>query len=317
MGVSRRTTASTFTISKILRILHRCMGSRAMLLRCRQDSRRRSDSKILSRSPRSECESRVRTLHLSSKLNPPLNIRRLMLECKWYTKREQSARLAYWASGTGFSQIFGGVVAYGISHTSVSSHFTIAPWKIVFLFAGVLTVVVGFVFLAIMPDSQLNAWWLSEEDRRLAVERIRGNQQGIGNKHFKMSQLKEALTDPITWAFVFFAVVSDIPNGGLSNFFSLLIVSFGFTPEQSLLYGTPAGGIQLVALISWGFITQRYGHRLYLAAGAMATGMIGAIVLVTLPAGNNGGRLAGYYLSGLVPLGFLSLFSLISTNVAG
>lgn len=57
----------------------------------------------------------------------------------------------------------------------------------------------------------------------LAVERVRINQQGIGNKHFKMYQFKEALKDPMTWAFAFYALVADIPNGGISNFFSQLV----------------------------------------------------------------------------------------------
>ncbi len=64
-----------------------------------------------------------------------------------------------------------------------------------------------------MPDSQLNAKFLTPEERLMAVERIRRNQQGVGNRHFKMYQLKEALKDPMTWAFVFFALVADIPNG--------------------------------------------------------------------------------------------------------
>ncbi|EHK97935.1 putative Uncharacterized transporter [Glarea lozoyensis 74030] len=63
-----------------------------------------------------------------------------------------------------------------------------------------------------MPDNQLNARFLTPEERLMAVERIRKNQQGVGNKHFKMYQLKEALADPMTWAFVFFALVADIPN---------------------------------------------------------------------------------------------------------
>lgn len=63
---------------------------------------------------------------------------------------------------------------------------------------------------------RLNARWLSKEDRILAIERIRVNQQGVGNKHFKMYQLREALVDPLTWAIVFYALVADIPNGGIT-----------------------------------------------------------------------------------------------------
>jgi len=64
-----------------------------------------------------------------------------------------------------------------------------------------------------VPDNQLNARWLSKEDQILCLERIRKNQQGVGNKHFKMHQLKEALMDPMAWMFVFYALVADIPNG--------------------------------------------------------------------------------------------------------
>ena len=92
-----------------------------------------------------------------------------------------------------------------------------------FLVNGCLTACLGMVFLYVMPDNQLNARWLKPRDRILAVERVRVNQQGIGNKHFKMYQLKEALLDPLTWAFVFFALTGDIPNGGISNFFSQLV----------------------------------------------------------------------------------------------
>jgi MFS transporter, ACS family, allantoate permease len=73
----------------------------------------------------------------------------------------------------------------------------------------------GIIFLFVIPDNQMNAWWLAKEDRILAIERIRINQQGVGNKHWKAYQVKEALLDPLTWAFVFYALVADIPNGNI------------------------------------------------------------------------------------------------------
>jgi len=47
-------------------------------------------------------------------------------------------------------------------------------------------------------------------------------------------------------------------TGGLSNFFSQLIVGFGYTPEESLLYGTPGGAVEVVALIACGWAGDRY-----------------------------------------------------------
>ncbi|KAI9717400.1 MAG: hypothetical protein M1812_004752 [Candelaria pacifica] len=236
---------------------------------------------------------------------------------QWYTKKEQGTRTGIWFSFNGFAQVFGGLVAYGIAKGARLHGSTIAPWKIVFLVTGLLTASLGVVFFFVMPDNQLNARWLNLIDRRLAVERIRINQQGVGNKHWKRHQFIEALTDPLTWAFTFYALVADIPNGGITNFFSQLIVSFGYTQEESLLYGTPGGAVEVVALIVCGFLGDRYGHRILISISGLILSVLGMLLIVALPLSNDGGRLAGYYLTQASPTGFVALLSLISTNVAG
>ena len=222
-------------------------------------------------------------------------------------------RIALWSSFNGLAQIFGGLVAYGLSIRKYS----ISPWKILFILTGVITVLFGALFWVFIPDSQLNARWLTKRDRLLAIERVRKNQQGIGNKYFKVYQFKEALLDPMTWAFVFFAIVQNIPNGGLTNFFSLLIESFGFTAQKSLLYGTPGGAIEFVALLLWGYTTGRIGNRLILGLVGLLVALLGAILVVALPTHLKVGRLIGYYLTLAAPTSFVSLISLIATNVAG
>jgi len=187
----------------------------------------------------------------------------------------------------------------------------------VFLVTGLLTACMGVIFWFVMPDNQLKARWLKPEDRILAVARIRVNQQGIGNKHFKWYQLKEALTDPLTWAFWFYACAADIPNGGISNFFSQLIVSFGYTADQSLLYGTPGGVVEIVTLLVCGYLGDRLGQRLIVSSFGLLTAMLGMILIVALPLDNNSGRLAGYYLTQASPAPFVALLSLVATNVAG
>ncbi|GAB7355398.1 hypothetical protein MBLNU459_g5917t1 [Dothideomycetes sp. NU459] len=236
---------------------------------------------------------------------------------QWYTKKEQGTRVGIWFSFNGFAQIFGGLVAYGIARGTALHGSSIEPWKIVFLLTGCLTICVGCIFLWAMPDNQLNARWLTKEERVLCVERVRVNQQGIGNKHFKMYQLKEALLDPMTWAFVFYALVADIPNGGISNFFSQLITSFGYTPEQSLLYGTPGGAIEVIALITCGYLGDRYSNRILIATSGLFISILGMLLIVCLPLSNSGGRLAGYYLTQASPTPFVAFLSLIASNVAG
>jgi ACS family allantoate permease-like MFS transporter len=258
-----------------------------------------------------------------------------LLTSQWYTKEEQGLRTGIWFSFNGFAQIFGGVVAYGIAKGTEAHPAAIEGWKIVFLLTGLLTAAIGVIFFFTVPDNQLNARWLSKEDRILAIERIRVNQQGVGNKHFKWYQLREALIDPLTWAFVFYALVADIPNGislplfstrsltkkllpgGISNFFNQLIKSFGYTSQQSLLYATPGGAVEVVALIACGFAGDYYKNRILIAMIGLVVAIIGMSLIVGLPLGNDSGRLAGYYLTQASPTPFVAFLSLISSNVAG
>ncbi|CAN9246952.1 unnamed protein product [Alternaria alternata] len=236
---------------------------------------------------------------------------------QWYTKKEQGSRTGIWFSFNGFAQIFGGCVAYGIAVGCRKSGTTLEPWKIIFLVTGLLTMCLGITFLWLVPDNQLNCRWLSKEDRILAIERIRINAQGVGNKHFKWYQLKEALLDPLSWAFFFYALIADIPNGGISNFFSQLIVGFGYTPEESLLYGTPGGAVEVVFLIACGWAGDKYGYRILISMIGLCAAILGMVLIVALPLSNNSGRLAGYYLTQASPTPFVALLSLISSNVAG
>lgn len=111
--------------------------------------------------------------------------------------------------------------------------------------------------------------------------------------------------------------IADAFIGGISNFFSQLIVSFGYTPEESLLYGTPGGAVEVVFLIVCGWAGDKYGYRILISMIGLCTAMLGMILIVALPLSNNSGRLAGYYLTQASPTPFVALLSLISSNVAG
>ncbi|KAI1380887.1 MFS general substrate transporter [Hypoxylon crocopeplum] len=236
---------------------------------------------------------------------------------QWYTKEEQGTRVGWWFSFNGWGQIVGGCVAYGIAVGTEAHPILIKSWQLVFLVTGFFTVFMGVLFLYLMPDSQMNARFLTQQERLMAVERIRINQQGVGNKHFKWYQCKEALTDPVIWAFVSLSAIGSIPNGGVSNYFSQLIVSFGFSENQSLLLGAPGGAVQIITLLVAGHFGDRFKNRILFGAAGVVLAILGMFLILLLPLSNSGGRLAGYYLYQSSSTGFVAILGLISTNVAG
>ena len=121
----------------------------------------------------------------------------------------------------------------------------------------------------------------------------------------------------MVWALVFLGVGINIPGGGLTNFFSQIIVSFGFTLEQSLLYYTPSGAVTMVSPIVWGLLSRRFGHRLLFGILGIIVSIIGAILIVALPQNMRVGKLIGFYLTGPYQTAEAAVVSLISSNVAG
>jgi MFS transporter, ACS family, DAL5 transporter family protein len=105
--------------------------------------------------------------------------------------------------------------------------------------------------------------------------------------------------------------------GGISNFFSLLIKSFGYTPEQSLLYGTPGGAVEIVSLWIFALLADRLKNRIIVGSLSIVISILGMALIVGLDTHHNVGRLIGYYLTQAAPGAFVALLSLISTNVAG
>jgi len=94
-------------------------------------------------------------------------------------------------------------------------------------------------------------------------------------------------------------------------------VSFGYTADQSLLYGAPGGAVEVISLIVAGYFGDRFGRRLYFGMAGMVVAIIGMLLIVCLPLSNPSGRLAGYYLTQASPTGFVCLLSMLASNVAG
>lgn len=80
-----------------------------------------------------------------------------------------------------------------------------------------------------LPDSPVTAKFLTPKQRRMAIERLRENQTGVENKHLKWYQVREAFADYKLYLFFLIGVVANIPNGGISNFGTIIIKGFGFS----------------------------------------------------------------------------------------
>ena len=113
----------------------------------------------------------------------------------FYTQSEQTLRQSWWFSGTGWLTIIGGAFNYGFAQIEDSA---LKPWQYIYIFAGTLTFLFGIACF-FLPSSPSEAWFLTPEERTVALERLREGQTGVKNPTLKLSQVKEAALDVKVW----------------------------------------------------------------------------------------------------------------------
>jgi MFS family permease len=127
----------------------------------------------------------------------------MLITSMWYTRKQQPVRIGLWYTANGFGIALGGLLGYGIGHI----HGSLPSWKYEFLIIGALCCGWGIIMSIMLPDSPVTAKGLSTREKRIAVERLRGNQTGVENKHLKPYQVKEAFMDYKLYLFFFLGVV--------------------------------------------------------------------------------------------------------------
>ena len=78
-----------------------------------------------------------------------------------------------------------------------------------------VTVLFGLYILIMIPSSPAEASFLSEEERVMALERIRSNKTGTAAEGIKTYQYFEALRDPRFYLCSLVVFSASVPNGGI------------------------------------------------------------------------------------------------------
>ena len=117
--------------------------------------------------------------------------------------------MGIWYSMTGYVSIVSPLINYGLGHIQGS----LSPWRYMYLVAGAITVLWAFVILFFMPPDPIRAKRFTDRERYIAVARMRENNSGVRNTHFKKAQLWEMLRDVKFWLCFWMALTMLVANG--------------------------------------------------------------------------------------------------------
>nr|VWP00642.1 S-adenosylmethionine synthase (EC [Ganoderma boninense] len=240
----------------------------------------------------------------------------MIVTSMFYTRQEQTQRVGYWFLMNGAAIILLGLVAYGTLHIHND---VLQAWQWLMIITGIITFVVSILFWQVFffPDSPATAWFLTPEERVIAVERIKVNQAGVENKHFKMDQFVECLKDPKTWLFFFFAAISNVTNS-LSNQRQIIVKGFGFNSLQTTLLGCVDGVVEIIVIFcTVTSATYWKNGRAYSGFLAYCVAILGSILVNTLPSENRVGLLFSYWISITSIAPFVIMLAWVGSTTAG
>ncbi|KAL4806608.1 MFS general substrate transporter [Aspergillus unguis] len=213
-----------------------------------------------------------------------------ILTVMWWKTSEQPLRVAFWFNQ--LSSVFAGLVSYGIGQTNTS----LSPWRLLFLVLGAFSLLWAVVLWTFLPDSPVQAWWLTDREKFICLQRVRENNTGMEDKTVKWYQVRECLFDIKTWLLALFAVAQNIPNGGLVTFSAIIVNGLGYSRLVTTVLGIPTGVLATVWQILLGFLVSYLPNgRCAVIAVANLVPMVCAILMWRLPRENTSGLLAAYY----------------------
>ena len=230
----------------------------------------------------------------------------------WYRRGEQTVRNAFWYAMLGVVGMFGSLLTYGLGHINSD---TLHSYQIIFLFCGGLTLLFSIVIFLFMPDSPMEARFFSQQDKLLAIERLRMNQMGVASRTWRNDHVWDAFKDPKSYLWFSMLFSISIPSGGISTFGPLIIKSFGFNKFDTILFNIPFGALQIVATVGGAYLATYWNRKGIVLALLCVPPIIGCIILLALPhvPAHKGALLTGYYLisfyPGITPSDLLMVFS--------
>ena len=151
-------------------------------------------------------------------------------------------------------------------------------WQWLFIIEGVPTVLVGILFLMIMPDTPKDAKWLTEAEKSTILGILEAEKAEIAKKF--SSNASAALKQPIIWVLAFVYISNVTANIGLSSFLPLIIKEHGdFTNMQIGWITSIPYFVGVVGSLLFGFLSDKFKipfTLLFIAISITGLGLIGA-----------------------------------------
>lgn len=179
------------------------------------------------------------------------------------------------------SGAFSGLIAAGITDGLDGARGLLA-WRWVFIIEGSLTVAIAIAAFFVLPDFPANTRWLSEEERQMAMWRMRRDAAGEEDWTTSADQplfegFKMLVCDYKNWILVVivYGAASAI---AINAFFPTVVASLGKDRITTLLLTAPPYLLACIVCAAVSWHADRTGERYWHTVSPLATALVGFVV---------------------------------------
>ena len=197
----------------------------------------------------------------------------------WYKRSEFGIRAAIFFSAAAVAGSFGGLLAAAIEKMEGvgGKH----GWCWIFILEGLVTVVLGFLSFWMVQDFPDEATFLSVDDRRRVVRRLKeDNQSSAEHEEFKMTYVWASLKDWKTYTGSMIYMGCDGSLYAFSLFLPTIIKELGYASVKAQLLSVPPYAVAAVLTIVIGFVADRTQQRGLCNIGMSFFGILGFAMLL-------------------------------------
>jgi MFS family permease len=237
---------------------------------------------------------------------------------KWYTRAELSSRIALLYAGSILSNAVSGLISAGILG-NMEGKAGIRAWRWLFIIEGSITVFIAICAVFILPDFPHNSKMLTEEERKLAVQRMTDDSGGVSdvegaNGEKPIDGLKDALCDPIIWLFTL-CLLACVIAMAFNQFFPTIVGTLGYDKITTLIITFGPWGWAFLAVLFNSLHANKTGERTFHLCIPLCIGVVGFIISSATE--NLGARFFALFLEAQSYAGYVIILAWMSNSIRG
>lgn len=200
---------------------------------------------------------------------------------RWYRRSELAFRLSLYIVMAPLAGAFGGLLASAI--LTLDSFGSLTRWRMIFAIEGIITCILALISFFTLTDRPETARWLSQEEKDLAIARVKSERVGQNEVLDKLDKKKtlHGIFNPVVLTTSFIFLLDNITVQGLAFFAPTIVRTIypGTTVVSQQLHTVPPYIVGAFFTVLIPFISWRMDRRTILFICSAPLMMVGYIMV--------------------------------------